>query len=205
MRQTLPLGIHHPGTTVLHRIPAGPKLGLLFTYSIFVVALHGPWPPVAALAFSIMLTVCARVPLRTLWRGLRPILLVVAVLGAFQLWQRGWPLATEIVATMLALVVAATVFTATTPMDAMLDAITRGLMPFRRIGVNPAKVALTFSLMIGAIPQIFTIAHETREAAKARGLERSARANLTPMVLRVVAHAHDTGDALAARGLGDDN
>ncbi|MBC7595677.1 MAG: energy-coupling factor transporter transmembrane protein EcfT [Kineosporiaceae bacterium] len=205
MRQTLPLGIYHPGTTLLHHIPAGPKLGLLFTYSIFVVALHGPWPPVGALAFSIALGVWARVPLRTLWRGLRPILLVVAVLGAFQLWQHGWPLATEIVATMLALVVAATVFTATTPMDAMLDAITRGLMPFGRIGVNPAKVALTFSLMIGAIPQIFTIAHETREAAKARGLERSARANLTPMVLRVVAQAHDTGDALAARGLGDDN
>ena len=205
MRQTLPLGIYHPGSTLLHRIPAGPKLGLLFAYSILVVALRGPWPPLTALGFSIALAVWARVPLGTLWRGLRPILLVVAVLGAFQLWQRGWPLATEIAATMLALVVAATVFTATTPMDAMLDAITRGLMPFRRFGVNPGRVALTFSLMIGAIPQIFTIAHETREAAKARGLERSARANLTPMVLRVVAHAHDTGDALAARGLGDDN
>lgn len=205
MRQSLPLGIYHPGTTLLHRIPAGPKLGLLFAYSIFVVALRGPLPPVAALIFSITLAVWARVPLRTLWRGLRPILLVVAVLGGFQLWQRGWPLATEIAATMLALVVAATILTATTPMDSMLGAITRGLMPFRRFGVNPPKVALAFSLMIGAIPQIFTIAHETREAAKARGLERSARANLTPMVLRVVAHAHDTGDALAARGLGDDH
>ena len=204
MRQTLPLGIYHPGATLLHRIPAGPKLGLLFAYSIFVVVLHGPWPPVAALGFSIVLAVWARVPLGTLWRGLRPILLIVAVLGSFQLWQRGWPVATEVVATMLALVVAATVFTATTPMDAMLDAITRGLTPFRRFGVNPGKVALTFSLMIGAISQIFTIAGETREAAKARGLERSARANLTPMVLRVVAHAHDTGEALAARGLGDE-
>lgn len=204
MRQSLPLGIYHPGTTLLHRIPAGPKLGLLFAYSILVVALRGPLPPVAALIFSITLAVWARVPLRTLWRGLRPILLVVAVLGTFQLWQRGWPLATEVAATMLALVVAATTLTATTSMDSMLDAITHGLMPFRRFGVNPPKVALAFSLMIGAIPQIFTIAHETREAAKARGLERSARANLTPMVLRVVAHAHHIGDALAARGLGDD-
>lgn len=204
MRQSLPLGIYHPGTTLLHRMPAGPKLGLLFAYGIFVVVLHDPWPLVAALGFSLGLAVWARVPLRTLWRGLRPILLVVAVLGAFQWWQRGWPVATEVVATMLALVVAATVFTATTPMNSMLDAITRGLTPFRRFGVNPGKVALTFSLMIGAIPKIFTIAHETREAAKARGLERSARANLTPIVLRVVAQAHDTGDALMARGLGDD-
>lgn len=204
MKQSLPLGIYHPGTTLLHRIPAGPKLGLLFAYSIVVVVLHGPWAPLGALAFSGVLAVWARIPLRTVWRGLRPILLIVAILGAFQLWQRGWPVATEIVTTMLALVIAATVFTATTPMDAMLDAITRGLTPFRRFGVNPGKVALAFSLMIGAIPQIFTIAHETREAAKARGLERSARANLTPMVLRVVAHAHDTGDALMARGIGDD-
>lgn len=204
MRQTLPLGIFHPGTTALHRIPAGPKLGLLIGYGIVVVALHGPWLPLAALGFSVALALWARVPASTLWRGLRPILLVVAVLGAFQLWQRGWPVATEITATMLALVVASTVVTATTAMDAVLDAITRGLTPFQRLGVNPGKVALAFSLMIGAIPQIFSIAHETREAAKARGLERSARANLTPLVVRVVAHAHDTGDALAARGLGDD-
>jgi biotin transport system permease protein len=204
MKQTLPLGIFHPGTTALHRIPAGPKLGLLFGYSVVAVALHGPWLPLAALAFSVGLAVWARLPAGTLWRGLRPILLVVAILGAFQLWQRGWPVATEVMTTMLALVVAAAVFTATTAMDTMLDAITRGLTPFQRFGVNPGKVALAFSLMIGAIPHIFSIAHETREAAMARGLERSARANLTPMVVRVVAHAHDTGDALMARGIGDD-
>ena len=90
-------------------------------------------------------------------------------------------------------------------MDELLDAIVRGLGPFRRLGVNPEKVALAFSLMLGAIPAIFQIFHETREAAKARGLERSPRANLSPMAIRVVAHGLDTGAALHARGIGDDD
>ncbi len=87
----------------------------------------------------------------------------------------------------------------------MLDAIIRGLGPFRRIGVNPERVALAFSLMIRADPRrSLEIAHETRAAAKARGLERNPRALLTPMVIRTVAHAYETGAALHARGIGDD-
>lgn len=198
------LGVHRPGTSVLHRIPAGPKLGLLLAYGIAVVALRGPWPAVAAFGFSLLLALVARVPLRDLWRGVRPMLVIVAVLAAFQAWQRGWPVAVEVGATVLALVVAATTFTATTPTDRLLDAIVRGLGPFRRFGVRPEKVALAFSLMMAAIPRIADIAGETRDAARARGLERSPRAYLTPLAIRTVAHAQATGDALHARGLGDD-
>lgn len=204
MRGSLPLGTYRPGSTVWHRIPAGPKLGLVVLTSIVVVALSGPWPPVAALGVALAISAWARVPPGAVWRGLRPLLLVVAVLGGFQWWQRGWPVAVEIAATTVALVVVATTFTATTPTDRMLDAIVRGLRPFRRLGVSPEKVALAFSLMITAIPAIFEIARETREAAKARGLERSPRANLSPMAIRTVAHAYDTGAALHARGIGDD-
>lgn len=203
MRATLPLGIHQPGTTMWHRIPAGPKLGLLLAFSVGVIAARGPWPAAAALGTSLGLAAWSRVPPRALWRGLRPLLLVVAIIGGFQLWQRGWPIAVEIVATTVCLVVAATTFTATTAMDELLDAIVRGLGPFRKLGVRPDKVALAFSLMIGAIPAIFDLLHETREAAKARGLERSPRANLSPMAIRVVAHAYATGEALHARGIGD--
>jgi biotin transport system permease protein len=34
-------------------------------------------------------------------------------------------------------------------------------------------------------------------------MERNPRVLLTPMVIRVVAKAHATGDALTARGIGD--
>jgi biotin transport system permease protein len=198
------IGIHHPGTTLLHRIPAGPKLGLLFVYGVVVVVLSGPWPVLGALGVSLALALYARLPPRTILSGLRPLLVVMVLLGGFQWWQRGWPVAVEAVGTVVTLVVASLVFTATTRSDRMLDAIVRGLVPLRRIGANPEKVALAFSLMITSIPRISAIAAETHDAARARGLGRSPRAYLTPMAIRSVAHAHLVGEALHARGLGDD-
>ncbi|MGZ4466588.1 MAG: energy-coupling factor transporter transmembrane component T, partial [Nocardioides sp.] len=76
--------------------------------------------------------------------------------------------------------------------------------PLRRVGVDADRVALAFALMVRAIPTTLEIATETRDAALARGLQRDPRARLTPMVIRVVAHARATGDALHARGVGDD-
>ena len=59
----------------------------------------------------------------------------------------------------------ATVVTMTTPVDEMVDTMTRALGPFRRLGVNPEAVALAFSLMLRAIPTTVEIADETRQAA----------------------------------------
>ena len=199
-----PLGTYRPGTTLLHRLPAGPKLGLLAAFGIMTVIARGPWTAAGFLTFSLLLVVWSRMPIRPILRALRPLLPVIVLVAVFQVWQRGWPTAVHVIGDLLALVIAALVFTGTTRSDAMLDAITRGLGPFRRVGVNPEKVALAFSLMIRTIPGILEIAHETRAAAKARGLERSPRALLTPMVIRTVAHAYDTGAALHARGIGDD-
>jgi biotin transport system permease protein len=64
-------------------------------------------------------------------------------------------------------------------------------------------VALAFGLAIQALPATVALAIETRDAARARGV-RHPRAFLTPFVIRVVARAHETGDALHARGIGDD-
>lgn len=204
MRSSLPLGAYQPGRSLLHRWPAGPKLIGLFVIGVTVVSLRGWWPPLVALGIAVIVAASARLPWRTVWSGLRPLLLLIAVLGAFQLWQQGWPTAVETVATLVTLIIGSIVLTATTPVDLLLDAIVKGISPIRPLGVNPEKVALAFSLMIRAIPEIFVLFTQTREAAKARGLERSPRAVLVPLAIRTVAHAHATGEALHARGLGDD-
>jgi biotin transport system permease protein len=129
---------------------------------------------------------------------------VLVLLGAFHVWSSGWPRAVERVGDLLGLVLLATTVTLTTPTDEMVAVISRALRPFRRVGVNPDAVALAFSLMLRAIPATAEIADETRQAARARGLERSARARLVPLVIRVVARARMTGEALHARGVVDD-
>ncbi|MCL3837960.1 energy-coupling factor transporter transmembrane component T family protein [Aeromicrobium duanguangcaii] len=204
MRRSLGLGLYVPGDTVLHRLSPGPKLLGLLVLSIGVVAARGPWLPVGVFVVAIATALWVGMSPRTLAAALRPVAIVMVVAVGFQWWMNGWQLALEVFATVLALVVAAAILTATTPTDEMLDSIVRWLGPFRRFGVNPEVVALAFSLVMTSIPTLFTIFGETRDAANARGLGRSPKATLTPAAIRVVAHAYATGDALHARGILDD-
>lgn len=201
---SLLLGTHRPGTTWLHRLPAGAKLLGLVLLGLVVVLVRGPVSAVVALGVAVGLGAYAGLTAREGLRTLRGLLLVAVLLGGFQVWNNGWARAVESVGDLLALVVLATVLTLTTPVDEVLDALVRALRPLRRLGVDPDRVALTISLALRAIPTTVAIAEETRDAALARGLERSPRARLVPLVVRVVSHARATGDALHARGVGDD-
>ncbi|HWV25634.1 MAG TPA: energy-coupling factor transporter transmembrane component T, partial [Aeromicrobium sp.] len=139
---------------------------------------------------------------RTL-RALRGLLVVLTIVSAYQAWQRGWEVSVAVSGDLLALFLVGLAFTATTPVDGVLTAVERGLRPLRPIGLKPETVAMAFSLMLAALPELIDIADQTRAAAKARGLDRNPRALLTPFAIRAVAHALETGDALHARGLGD--
>lgn len=197
------LGLHQPGTTWLHRLPAGAKLACLMVASLVVVVARGPATAVAFVAVAAVLLVWSGARLGLAIRAMRWLLLTAAFLGAWTVWQNGWPRAVEVVGDLVALILLATTLTVTTPVDEVMDAVARGLRPLRRVGVDPEAVALAFSLMLRAIPSTIILAEESRDAAVARGLERSPRARLVPFVIRVVARARDTGDALHARGIGD--
>ena len=198
------LGLYRPGSTVLHRADAGTKLVLLVGASVLIVAVRGPVSGLVSLAVAVALAAWSGAGLMLLTRTLRAVLVVAVLLGGYQAWQHGWPRAVESVADLLALVLLATVLTATTSIDEVLDTVTASLHPLRRLGVDPGRVALAFALMLRAVPSTIDLADETRDAAVARGLQRDPRARLVPLVIRVVAHARATGDALHARGIGDD-
>ncbi|MGH1561173.1 CbiQ family ECF transporter T component [Mumia sp. DW29H23] len=199
------VGIHQPGDSIVHRLPVGVKVSALAVFSIAVVAVRSMPASWIFLALALGAAVLAQVALGSLLRAARGVLLVAAVVAAFQWWLNGPDRAIETVVDLLALALAAVVLTATTPVNAMLDAMIRWITPFRRFGADPERVALTVGLAVQAIPGTIAIALETRDAARARGLERRPRAYLSPFVIRVVARAQETGDALAARGLGDDD
>lgn len=198
-----PLGLYRPGASVLHRLTPGPKLLGLFVLGVAVLVVRGPWTGAGFLALAFGLAALGHLSIGTILRSLRGFAVVGALLLVFNAWQNDWARAVEVVTDLGALIVAATVLTATTSVDDLLDSIVRGLRPFRRFGVDPDRVGLTFSLMLRAVPETLDLAAETRDAARARGLERSIRARTTPLVLRVVARARDTGDALHARGVVD--
>jgi len=198
-----PLGVYRPGRSVLHRLPVGAKLVGLVVACTAVVVTHGVVAALVALGCAVVLAVVARISLGTTARSLRLLLVIALVGGAFQWWSSGAARALETLLDVVTLGLLGLCLTVTTASGDLIDAFVRWLGPFRRFGVDPDRVALTISLTISSLPETHALALETRDAARARGL-RSARAYLTPFVIRVVARAHETGAALHARGIGDD-
>jgi len=139
---------------------------------------------------------------------LRRLALPLLVLAAYQTLSRGPVQGLEVLLDLSGLVLLAGLVTVTTPMDRMLDTMAAAVTPLRRVPglrahLHPDRVALTFALALRSVDVLWDVALQARDAARARGRGRDVRALVTPTVIRAVAHARATGDALAARGLVD--
>jgi len=200
------LGAYVPGRSWLHRAPTGAKLGGLALFGIGLALVPGRVGWVGgSLAFGAVVAVAlsARLPLGLALRALRVLLVLGLAVAVYQVWRSGWQVALGVLATLMALVLAGLVVTMTTPMDSIIEVVVRASRPLRRFGLKPEWVGLAFALTLRGIPALVEIVTEARDAARARGLERDPRAILVPAVIRTVARARTTGEALAARGLAD--
>lgn len=199
-----PLGLYHPGSSSVHRAGPGVKLAVLAGLGAAVVLVRGPWSALVALGLVLGVGVVARVSWHRTSRGVAPVLVAALLVGGYQWWARGAAVGVEVAVDLVALVLAATIVTATTRADRLLDVLARAVRPLRHVGLSPETFALAVGLMLRAIPALVASTTQARDAARARGLDRSPRAILVPAAVRMVARAHATGDALAARGLGED-
>ncbi|MCU1555535.1 MAG: energy-coupling factor transporter transrane protein EcfT [Arthrobacter sp.] len=192
-----------PGSSVVHRAPLWLKFVLVLGCGMasFLIA---DWTVAAGmLALMCGLFLLSGAGPARLLRAVRPVLPVLAAIGLFQWWQLGSPTAARIVLNVLICIVAASILTATTPVQALLDGVASLARPFRRFGADPERFALTIAIMLRSIPFIAGAYSDVRDSARARGLERNPRALVLPVFITTVAFARQTGEALAARGLGE--
>lgn len=192
-----------PGKSPLHRAPTGLKFMLVFATGLASFMMVDWRVSAAALAGLCLLFLSTGAGPKRLWAAVSPLLPVLLVIGAFQWWQLGAPVAARIVLNILVCVAAASLLTATTPVQRILDAVVTAVGPFRRFGADPERFALTIGVMLRSIPYIAGTFADVRDSARARGLERNPRALVLPVFITSVAFARQTGEALAARGLGD--
>jgi biotin transport system permease protein len=194
---------YQPGASRLHRSGAGSKLLGLLVFSTLLVALQSPVTVLFGFALVVGLYRIGGFGIRTLLEQVWPLRWFVLFLLPFQWWTVGWQAAVSVVGTLVLAVLGAALISLTTRVTDLLDVIARLLGPARAIGVDPERVALLLALTIRAVPVIAATLHEAREARRARGLEHSTRALVTPVVVRTIRHADRVGEALAARGIDD--
>ncbi|MDQ1289783.1 MAG: biotin transport system permease protein [Actinomycetota bacterium] len=198
------LGSYLPGDSLVHRAPAGVKLVLLAVGLLALGVFRSPWTVTVAAVLTLAAGIATGLGARVLWAQIRPVLLVSAVVGAFQVWLSGPVQAAVVVGWLLVAVLAAGLVTVTTPLPRLLDAVVTAAGPLRRVGVDPERVALLLALAVRSVPVVAGLARDVQEARIARGEGRSVRAFAVPLVIRTVRYADRLGEALAARGVDDD-
>jgi biotin transport system permease protein len=192
-----------PGTSLIHRMPLWLKFLLVLACGMASFLIVDWRLAAGALAVLCGLFLLSGAGPMRLFRAVRPLLPILLVIGAFQWWQLGGPVAVRIVLNILLCVVAASLLTATTPLHRLLDGVVSLARPFQRFGADPERFALTIAIMLRSIPFIAGAFSDVRDSARARGLERNPRALVLPVFITTVAYARHTGEALAARGLGE--
>ncbi|QNG19124.1 energy-coupling factor transporter transmembrane protein EcfT [Rhodococcus triatomae] len=206
------LGIYRPGTTIVHRVPAGPKVALLVVLVVAVTAaVRSPWHVIPAAAVVVGLYALARIGPRAALDQLRPLLWMMVIIGAFQWIFTGWQRAVVVCGSLLVAVALAALVSLTTRVSDMLDALTRGLAPLGRLrlpgrtrgAIDPERVALVLAMTIRAVPLLAGIVRQVSDAHKARGARFSLRAFAVPVVVGTLMTADAMGEALAARGADD--
>jgi biotin transport system permease protein len=197
------IGLYRAGHSPLHRAPAGVKLLALLALSTALVLVGTPSAVAVALPVVAAVYALAGFGPRTAWQQVRPLRWFVLVLVPLQWFNGGWRSVVVVVGTLALTVAAAALVTLTTRVSDLLDVVERLARPLRPLGVDPERLALLLALTIRAVPVIAGTAAEISQARRARGLERSPRALLVPLVVRTLRHADQLGDALAARGVDD--
>ncbi|MGA7206188.1 MAG: energy-coupling factor transporter transmembrane component T [Specibacter sp.] len=198
-----------PGTSFLHRMPLWLKAVLLLAVAVLCLASPaislgvGAGVTTFVLVAVVVAHFVAGLPGARLWRAVRMMLVFLVLIAAYQWWQHGPTVAWQVVAAIVATVLASNVLTATTPMDDLLDGLGAMVRPLERFGADPERFSLTVALMLRSIPFVIGAFSDVRDAARARGLERNLLARSLPVVIATVGYARATGEALVARGLGE--
>lgn len=196
------LGLYLHRESVIHRLPAGAKLGGLLLVTVLVLVLPGGWGALAAGLIGAAVLVAARLPARRVLAELRAPVLMLTLLFGFQalLAGGGWEETAVAVARFAALILLATLVTLTTRVMDMVDLFERLFGLLRPVGVNPAKLALMLALTIRFIPLLGEQVREVRMAQRARGVERNIAALFVPLLVKILTMADDLTAALEARG-----
>lgn len=192
-------GLYRPGSSPIHRLRASVKLVALLGLGTVLFAFGELWLAATALIMVLAGYALARMPAHAAFAQIRPVLWVLAILFAAQLWLVDLNAALLLVLRFAALILAASLVTLTTRTADLVAVIERALSPLARFGLDVGKVSLAISLAIRFIPAVGAIVEEVREAQHARGRDRSIVALAVPVIVRLLKMADEIAEAIDAR------
>ena len=193
------ISLYRPGTSVVHRMPAGAKLLVLAMCCIVVTVWESAVPVVALAVLCVAGYLASGLGAAELGRQLWHCRWIALFMVFAQIWFQTWQHTLLTTSRIVLLVVLAALVTATTKTEDTLDVIMWLCRPLERFGVSTERIGLMFALVIAAVPLVSANARAVGEAAASRG-SRSIVAMASALVVMSLKQADDLADSLSARG-----
>lgn len=220
MLKDITLGQFFPGKTPVHRLDPRTKLVILLLY--FVTLFLAKWYVSYGLLllFLISVTVIARIPFKSMTRGLKPMLIFIILTAVLNLlytkggrllvswkfihiYSDGIRSAVFMALRIIMLICGSFLLTYTTSPIALTDALERLLSPLRYIKVPVHELAMMMCIALRFIPTLIEETDKIMSAQKARGanfetgsLIKRAKA-LIPILVPLFVSAFRRADELA--------
>ncbi|HWI61620.1 MAG TPA: energy-coupling factor transporter transmembrane protein EcfT [Symbiobacteriaceae bacterium] len=222
----LTVGQYFPGKSLLHRLDPRTKILAVITLSV-AIFLPKAWPGYTLMALLVLCSVAlAQVPILFILRGLRPIMIFLAitvvfnafltpgepilVIGKWDITREGLVLSVVAAVRLIMLVVVASLLTLTTSPIRLTDGFERLLRPFSPLGVPAHELALMMTIALRFIPTLADEADRIMKAQAARGADfQSGNAVsrikglvpvMVPLFVAAFRRADDLATAMEARG-----
>ena len=220
MLKDITLGQFFPGKTVVHRLDPRTKLLLLIVYIVALFLAKSFVSYGLVLAFLICVTVLAKIPFKSMTRGLKPMLIFIIFTAGlnlfytkggtllvdwwiFHIYTEGVKTAFFMVLRIMLLICGTFLLTYTTSPIALTDALERLLSPLKKIHLPVHELAMMMSIALRFIPTLIEETDKIMSAQKARGADfetgsllRRARA-LIPILVPLFVSAFRRADELA--------
>lgn len=225
MIRDITLGQYYPGESAIHRLDPRIKIICTFAYIISLFLVKGFIGFALALAFIGFVIFLAKVPLKFIFKGLKPILFIIIFtftinmfmtkgealvsIGFITITKEGLYNAFFMAVRLILLIIGSSLLTLTTKPINLTDGIERLLSPFRIIGVPAHELAMMMTIALRFIPTLLEETDKIMKAQMARGADfesgnlirraKSLIPLLVPLFISAFRIAQDLAMAMEAR------
>ncbi len=220
MLKDITLGQYFPGTSLIHRLDPRTKLVMVVLYIIALFVAKSWLSYGAVLAFLLVCIRISTIPLKTITKGMKPVLFIVVFTGVLNLFFTkgtteivtifGFTLTWEavqqaifMVSRIMMLITGTFLLTYTTSPIALTDGLESLLSPLKKIHFPVHELSMMMCIALRFIPTLIEETDKIMSAQKARGadfesgsLMDRARA-LVPILVPLFISAFRRADELA--------
>ncbi len=221
MIKDITIGQYIPGDSFIHKLDPRVKIIISLIYIIDLFLVNNFKGYIFIIAFTLLSIVISKVQFRYIYKGLKPILILVLITGLLnilmtdgktpplyvwkfiKIYKEGVILAAFMVLRLVFLIIGTSLLTLTTSPIELTDGIEKLLNPLKKIGVPAHELAMMMTIALRFIPTLMDETDKIMKAQMARGadfesgnLMRRAK-NLIPILVPLFISSFRRADELA--------